>query len=113
MSDLTEIVARAICRERAAPACDCKEKGTPCRAPLENLLYENNPVRYQSIAILDALRDPPAHVIDAGAKAAYDAEWGHGCYDSDATSESEKEVARGLFIAPWRAALGAGDVQGG
>ncbi len=51
---LRERIARAICRERGAPACDCRKKGTPCQAPLENLLYENNPILYQTDAVIAA-----------------------------------------------------------
>ena len=102
---LVEIVARAICRERAAPACDCREKGTPCRAPLENLLYENNPVRYQSHAILAALRDPPAHVIEAGAKAMYlDL---YGSKGADWRANESRGIWYQMWLASWRAALDA------
>jgi hypothetical protein len=83
MTDLTEIVARAL--RKGGFKADERDAAD----------------------LIDALRNPPASVIEAGARAAYDAEWGHGCFDSDSTSESEKEVARGLFIASWQAALNA------
>ncbi len=49
---LTEIVARAICLNRAAHACNCKENGV-CKAPLENL-REYNEVWPQARAAIAA-----------------------------------------------------------
>lgn len=53
---MIEKVARAICYERAGPACSCKAKGTDCLALAENLLHESNERGYQARAALAALQ---------------------------------------------------------
>jgi hypothetical protein len=54
--ELVEKVARALCYNRAAPACDCKARGIPCRAPLENLLWSHNEISTQARAALAVAR---------------------------------------------------------
>lgn len=57
--ELVERVARAICYNRAAPACDCRAKGsTTCRALVENLMWESNEISSQArVAIAIALEE--------------------------------------------------------
>lgn len=58
--ELQERVARALCYERAAPACDCHSKGQ-CQAPLDNLISIHNETKYQTneaiIAVIEFLID--------------------------------------------------------
>ena len=60
-----EQVARLLCYERVAPACDCKQQGIPCKAPIENLLHESNPIRYQAEAVAKFIRPVPEQSIPA------------------------------------------------
>ena len=60
-----EKVARLLCYERVAPACDCKQQGIPCKAPIENLLHESNPIRYQAEAVAKFIRPVPEQSIPA------------------------------------------------
>ena len=62
---LVEAVARAICMERGAPACNCRETGI-CRAPIENLLQHNwigDQARAAVAVIQSAVIDECARVI--------------------------------------------------
>jgi hypothetical protein len=63
--DLVERVARAICYNRAAPACDCRAKGSTCRARVENLMWESNEISSQArVAIAIALKEAAQFVQD-------------------------------------------------
>jgi hypothetical protein len=70
--EVVEKVARALCYNRAAPACDCKARGIPCRAPLENLLWPHNEISSQARAALSvaraAIKEECAKVADAARK---------------------------------------------
>lgn len=60
---IVEIVARAICYERPMPACDCRHRKIPCRAPIENLLHKTNPVGYQARAALAGFREAGFEIV--------------------------------------------------
>lgn len=51
-----EEVARAICWNRAMPACNCRAQNVKCRAPIENLLHGTNPIGYQARGVLKIMR---------------------------------------------------------
>ena len=60
-----------------------------------------------SVAALSAaLRNPPAHVVEAGARAFCDMEYGDGKYDSEPVSDYEREEYKAAFLTVWRAAIG-------
>lgn len=59
--DILEKVARAMCYERAMPACRCKEKGS-CQAPRENLEF-HNPIWDQARAALNVIEEELASLI--------------------------------------------------
>ena len=63
--DLNERVARAICYNRAAPACDCRAKGsTTCRALVENLMWESNEISSQARAAVRLAMEEAAKLAE-------------------------------------------------
>ena len=63
--DLNERVARAICYNRAAPACDCRAKGsTTCRALVENLMWESNEISSQAPAAIRIALEEAAKIVE-------------------------------------------------
>ena len=62
--DLVERVARAICYNRAAPACDCRAKGSTCRALVENLMWKSNEISSQARAAIAILLEEAAKIVE-------------------------------------------------
>ena len=59
-----------------------------------------------ALDLLDALRDPPAHVIEAGAKAMHDALPYFNPWDE--VDDVTRAIFRKSWLTAWRAALSAG-----
>ena len=62
--ELVERVARAICYNRAAPACNCRAKGSTCRALVENLMWESNEISSQARAAVRLALEEAARVAE-------------------------------------------------
>jgi len=60
---LIEVMARGICRGRAAPACDYREKGLPCQAPAASMTH--SPYPRQAAEALTALEAAGGRVVPA------------------------------------------------
>ena len=103
---LTEIVAREICDAEWGYG----HYNSESMSDSERAAYKS-----QSDSVLAALRDPPAHVIEAGARALYvengDTAEGYTAEDFDTMGDNSRQWWRARFLASWRAALNATENQ--